>query len=200
MKDKTEPKFYYIYFLNNEKFKVFWKYIEKNLKKEYIRPLKLSIEYPVLFILKKDSKFKLYIDYYQFNNIIKKNCYFLPFITEFKDKLTEAQWFTALDLPRVYNLLQIKERYKWKTTFKTKFKHFEYLILPFGFINIPTIFQVIINHILKEYIDRIVMVYLDNIFIFSKTLEKHKEYIHLILITLKQINLYINIYKNIFYS
>src|SRR6266566_9447015 len=84
--------------------------------------------------------------------------------------------------------------------FKTKFKHFEYLILSFGLINIPTTFQTIINHILKEYIDKIVMVYLNDIFIFNKTLEKYKEYIYFILIVLKQANLYINMRKSIFYS
>ncbi len=84
--------------------------------------------------------------------------------------------------------------------FKIKFKYFEYLILLFGLINILTIFQIIINHVLKEYIDRIVVVYLNDIFIFNKTLEKHKKYIHFILIILKQTNLYINIRKSIFYS
>src|SRR6266566_841986 len=84
--------------------------------------------------------------------------------------------------------------------FRIKFEYFEYLILPFELINISIIFQVIINHILKEYIDKIIIVYLDNIFIFNKTLEKHKKYIHLILTILKQVNLYINIYKNTFYN
>src|SRR6266566_865768 len=84
--------------------------------------------------------------------------------------------------------------------FKTKFKHFEYLILSFRFINILTIFQTIINYILKEYIDKIVIVYLDYIFIFNKTLEKHKEYIHFVLITLEQTNLYINTYKSTFHN
>ncbi len=105
-----------------------------------------------------------------------------------------------MDLLKIYSLFRIKERYEWKTVFRTKFGHFEYLILPFGFINVPAIFQVIINHILKEYIDKIVVVYLDDIFIFNKTLKEYKEYIYFILIILKQTNLYINIYKNIFYS
>ncbi len=74
------------------------------------------------------------------------------------------------------------------------------MILPFELINIPTTFQAIINHILKEYIDKIVVIYLDNIFIFSKTLKEHKKHIHFILITLEQANLYINIHKSIFYS
>src|SRR6266699_5902761 len=84
--------------------------------------------------------------------------------------------------------------------FKTKFRHFKYLILSFELINISTTFQTIINYILKEYIDKIIIIYLDNIFIFNKTLEKYKEYIHFILTTLKQTNLYINIYKNNFYN
>ena len=74
------------------------------------------------------------------------------------------------------------------------------MILSFRFINIPTIFQTIINYILKEYIDKIVIIYLNDIFIFNKVLEEYKEYIYLILITLKQTNLYVNIYKSIFYS
>ncbi len=74
------------------------------------------------------------------------------------------------------------------------------MILPFGFINIPIIFQVIINHILKKHIDKIIIIYLNNIFIFNKTLKEYKKHIYLILIALEQTNLYINIYKNIFYN
>ncbi len=69
--------------------------------------------------------------------------------------------------------------------FRTKFEHFEYLILLFGFINVSIIFQVIINYVLKKYIDRIVVIYPDNIFIFNKILEKHKKYIYLILTALE---------------
>jgi len=84
--------------------------------------------------------------------------------------------------------------------FKIKIKYFEYLILLFGFINILAIFQIIINHVLKDFIDRIVVVYLDDIFIFNKILEKYKKYIYFILIVLKQVKLYINTCKSIFYS
>src|SRR6266566_7486654 len=111
-----------------------------------------------------------------------------------------ARYIVSLVMHSRYNFIRIKEEYKWKIIFKTKFRHFEYLILLFGLINISTIFQTIINHILKEYIDRIVIVYLDNIFIFNKTLKEYKEYIYFILTILKQINLYINICKNTFYN
>src|SRR6266699_5369531 len=86
------------------------------------------------------------------------------------------------------------------TIFKTKFEHFEYLILLFELTNASTIFQGIINHVMKDFIDRIVVVYLKDIFIFNKTLEKYKEHIYFILTTLKRTNLYMNIYKNIFYN
>jgi len=160
----------------------------------------LLVGYPVLFVLKKDNKFKLCIDYCQFNVITKKNCYSLLFIVEFKDRLIGARWFIVLNLLKVYSLFRIKKEYKWKIAFRIKFRYFEYLILSFGFINVLIIFQVMINYILREYIDRIFVVYLNDIFIFNKTLEKHKEYIHLILIALKQANLYINVYKSIFYN
>jgi len=103
-------------------------------------------------------------------------------------------------LPRVYNFIRIKEGYEWKTIFKTKFENFEYLILPFELINIPAIFQTMINHILNQYIDKIIVIYLNNILIFNKTLKEHKEHIHLILTALEQVNLFVNIYKSTFYS
>ncbi len=90
-----------------------------------------------------------------------------------------------MDLLGVYNLFRIKERYKWKTVFKTKFEHFKYLILLFELTNVLAIFQTIINYILKEYIDRIVVIYLNNIFIFSKILKEYKKYIHFILTILE---------------
>ncbi len=90
-----------------------------------------------------------------------------------------------MDLLGTYNLLRIKEGYEWKIIFRTKFGHFEYLILLFRLINIPIIFQAIINYILKEYIDKIVVVYLNDIFIFNKTLKEYKEYIYFILTALK---------------
>ncbi len=74
------------------------------------------------------------------------------------------------------------------------------MILPFGLINTPTIFQAIINHVLKRYIDKIIIIYLNDIFIFSKILKEHKKHIYFILTALEQTNLYINIYKNTFYN
>jgi len=89
LKEGTEFKFHYIYSFNNNKLEVLRKYIEENLKKGYIRPLRSLTKYPILFIFKKDDKLRFYIDYCQFNVIIKKNCDLLLFIIEFKDRLIE---------------------------------------------------------------------------------------------------------------
>ncbi len=83
-------KLYYIYLFNVNKFEIFWKYIEENLKKEHIKPLQLLTRYPILLIPKKDDKIRFYIDYCQLNTIIKKNYYPLPFILKLKDRLFGA--------------------------------------------------------------------------------------------------------------
>ena len=84
-------------------------YLEKNLKKGYIKPLISPAGYPILFILKKDRKLRLYVDYRQLNDITIKNRYPLPLISELKDRLYKAKYFTKLDLRNGYYLVRIKE-------------------------------------------------------------------------------------------
>jgi hypothetical protein len=103
-------------------------------------------------------------------------------------------------LPETYNIIRIKEGYKWKTIFKTKYKNYKYFILPFRLTNTPTTFQAIINHILRRFIDQFVVVYLDNILIFNRTLKKHRTHIHQVLQTLRDIDLKVNPKKSAFYN
>ena len=105
-----------------------------------------------------------------------------------------------LDLPRTYNMIRIKEKHKWKTVFRTKYKNYEYFILLFKLTNTPTTFQAIINHILRRFIDQFVVVYLNDILIFSKILEEHKTYIHQVLQILRDIDLKVNPKKSAFYN
>ena len=88
-------------------------------------------------------------------------------ISDLRDRLYKAQWFTTLDLKGAYSLIRIKEGEEWKTAFRTQFGLFEYLIMPFGLTNAPALFQTMINHVLREYLDLFVVVYLDDILIFS---------------------------------
>ena len=93
-----------------------------------------------MFIPKKNGKLRLIIDYRQLNEIIIKNRTLLPLITEIKDRLQRANWFTALDLKDGYHHVRIKSGYEWKTAFRIKYGLFEYLIMPFGLINASVTF------------------------------------------------------------
>ena len=95
-----------------------------------------------------------------------KNRYFLSNIKELQDRFNNIKIFTKLDLQNVYNLIRIKNGEKWKTVFKTKYGYYEYLVIPFGFTNAPAICQILINNVLKIYLDKTIVIYFDDILIF----------------------------------
>jgi len=113
------------------------------------------------------------VDYRQLNDITIKDAYPLPLISDLRDRLHGAKWFTALDLPDAYNLIRIKKGDEWKTAFRSTEGHFEYLVMPMGLTNAPASFQRMINNVLRQYLDVFVVVYLDNILIYSKEYDKH---------------------------
>jgi hypothetical protein len=184
-----QPKFHKIYPLNPTQSQALKEYLEENLRKGYIRPSTSPAGYPILFVPKKNGKLRLCVDYRQLNQITIKNRYPLPLIAELRDQLKDAQWFTTLDLKGAYNLIRIKEGEEWKTAFRTNQGHFEYLVMPFGLTNAPASFQTMIDHVLREYINVFVVVYLDDILIYSKDLESHKQHVHKVLKTLQDAKL-----------
>lgn len=157
----TEPRFHKIYPLNETQTTALREYLDENLRKGYIRPSKSPAGYPILFVPKKNGKLRLCVDYRQLNDITIKDRYPLPLISELRDRLHKAQWFTTLDLKGAYNLIRIKQGDEWKTAFRTKLGHYEYLVMPFGLTNAPATFQTMINDVLREYLDKFVVVYLD---------------------------------------
>ena len=128
-----------------------------------------------------------------------KNRYPLPLISELRDKLFGANYFTALDLKGAYNLIRIKEGHEWMTAFRTTMGHFEYLVMPFRLTNTPAIFQIIIDHILRNF-DKFIVVYLDNILIFSKTLKEYKKHIYTVFQELKKNYLLVKPSKYMFHA
>src|SRR5690606_10294399 len=128
---------------------------------------------PILFAKKKDGSLRLCVDYRALNKITIKNRYALPLIPELLDRIRGAKYFTKLDLRGAYNLVRIKEGEEWKTAFRTRYGHFEYLVMPFGLTNAPASFQSLINNVLREFLDRFVIVYLDDILVYSKSLDDH---------------------------
>ena len=193
------PKYHQIYGLNEEQLKALREYLDENLEKQYIQPSKSPAGYPILFVPKKNGKLRLCVDYRQLNDITIKNRYPLPLIKELRDRLKGAQWFTALDLKHGYNLIRMKEGEEWKTAFRTRYGHYEYQVMPFGLTNAPATFQEMINDVLREYLDVFVIAYLDDILIFSKNPEEHKEHVKKVLQKLQDANLLVEPEKSFFH-
>ena len=134
------------------------------------------------------------------NEITIKNRYPLPLINSLLDRLTGSKFFTKIDLRGAYNLVRIKKGDEWKTAFRCRYGHFEYLVMPFGLTNAPAIFQNIMNDIFKEYLDYFVVILLDDILVFSKNLEEHKHHVRLVLEKLQQWKLYAKLEKCFFHQ
>jgi hypothetical protein len=117
------------------------------------------------------------MDYRPLNVIIIKDHYPLPLIHKIQDQIRGTKWFTKLDITNAYNHIRITDGDEWKTAFRTKFGHFEYLVMLFRLTNAPTSFQRFINEVLQEYLHSFVIVYLDDILIFSKKEEEHVEHV-----------------------
>lgn len=118
---------------------------------------------------KKNKTLRPWIDFRGLNNITVKNCYLLPLISSAFKLLQGVTIFTKLDLCNAYHLVRIREGDKWRMAFNTPAGHYEYLVMPFGLTNAPAVFQVLVNDVPEEMLNRFVFVYLDDILIFSKT-------------------------------
>jgi hypothetical protein len=164
-------------------------YVEKNLEKGFIRESTSPAGHPVLLVPKKGSEPRVCIDYRDLNNLTIPNAYPLPLIQELQDRLLGAQWFTKFDIPGAFNRIRIKEGDEWKTAFRTRFGHYEYLVMPFGLMNAPATWQAYINNVLREYLDDFVCVYMDDILIYSRTMEEHVEHVRKVLQALKKADL-----------
>ncbi|CCO37731.1 Retrotransposable element Tf2 155 kDa protein type 2 [Rhizoctonia solani AG-1 IB] len=156
-------------------------WLEAKLKAGKIRPSKSSINSPVMFVPKKDSSRRLVVDYRRLNNWTKKNVYPLPCPDDLMSKLQGAKTFTKLDLQWGYNNIWVKEGDKWKTAFCTKYGLFESLVMTFGLTNAPAMFQYFMNDLFQDLLDVYVIIYLDNILIFSKNEAEHEFHVHKVL-------------------
>ncbi|KAF8753263.1 hypothetical protein RHS01_06867 [Rhizoctonia solani] len=174
--------------------------LKEQLDQGLIRPSKSHYSSPVIFVPKKNGKRRMCIDYRALNANTVKNSYPLPLISNLIEKLRGAKCFTALDLKSGYNLVRIKEGDEWKTAFKTKYGLFEYLVMPFGLCNAPATFQHFMNDILRDILDVYVIVYLDDILIFSKSREEHVTHVREVLKRLQKHKLYCQLEKCRFFQ
>jgi len=147
---------------------------------------------------KKGDGWRVCIDCRGLNNITVKNSYPLPLISELQDRLQGAQRFTKFDISGAYNRIRMKEGEGWKMAFRTRFGLYEYLVMPLGLTHAPATFQTFINNGLRKYLDVFVAVYLDDILVYSKTLEKHVQHVAKVLAALQDSRLKIKPEKSEF--
>ena len=166
------------------------KQLDDCLEKGIIRPSKSPWAAPVLFVKKKDGTMRMCIDYRGLNSKTIKNRYPLPRTDDMMDRLHGAKVFSKIDIRQAYNQVKIYPRDVEKTAFRTRYGHYEYLVMPFGLTNAPATFQHLMNGILRPFLDDFVIVYLDDILIFSKTVEEHERHLEKVLQALQDNQLY----------
>ncbi len=189
----------FIYSLLTEKFDALWQYLKENMWKEFIKESQSSAEYSILFVSKLNESLRLCVNYRALNNITIKNSYSLSLISELQDRLQRAQWFMKFDILEAFNWIRIKEEDEWKTVFCTRLKHYEYLTMSFDLINASVTFQTFVNNVLRCYLNQFIIVYLNNILVYSKTKKEHVQHVRKILQTLKKVNLRIKSEKSEFH-
>ncbi|GKE65491.1 putative reverse transcriptase domain-containing protein, partial [Tanacetum coccineum] len=144
----------------------------------------------LLFIKKKDGSIRMCIDYHEMNKLTVKNCYPLPRIDDLFDQLQGAHYFSKIDLRSGYHQLRVHEDDIPKTEFRTRYGHFEFTLMPFRLTNAPAIYMDLMNRVCKPYLDKFVIVFIDDILIYSKTKEDHKVHLRLMLELLTKEKLY----------
>ncbi|GKD88818.1 putative nucleotidyltransferase, ribonuclease H [Tanacetum coccineum] len=157
--------------------------------KGFIRPSSSPWGAPVLFVKKKDGSFRMCIDYRELNKLTIKNRYPLPRIDDLFDQLQGSQYFSKIDLRSGYHQLRVHEDDIPKTAFRTRYGHFEFIVMPFGLTNAPAVFMDLMNRVCRP-LDKFVIVFIDDILIYSKTREEHELHLGLILELLKKEKLY----------
>ncbi|KAL5578516.1 hypothetical protein UlMin_020215 [Ulmus minor] len=164
--------------------------LQELLDKGFIRPSYSPWGAPVLFVKKKDGTLRMCIDYRELNKLTIKNKYPLPRIDDFFDQLKGAANFSKIDLRSGYHQLRIKDNDVPKTTFRTRYGHYEFLVMPFGLTNAPAAFMDLMNRVFTQYLDKFIIVFIDDILVYSKTPEEHEEHLRVTLQLLRDSKLY----------
>ncbi|GBG62283.1 hypothetical protein CBR_g29891 [Chara braunii] len=175
-----------IYRMGEEELSVLRAQLDDLQEKGWIRPSSSPYGAPVLFVRKKNKDFQLCIDYRKLNEQTTRNVGPLPRIDDLLERLGGAKFFSKLDLKSGYHQLEIRQGDCYKTAFKTRYEHFEWLVMPFGLANAATTFQAAMTTEFRHMLDRFVLIYLDDILVYSRSLDKHVEHLCTVLERLRQ--------------
>ena len=146
----------------------------------------------MLLVKKKDGKSRLYVDYRQSNKVTVKNRYPIPWIDDLMDQLWGAAIFSKIDMKSGYHQIRVKKTDIPKTAFRTRYGHYEYLVMPFGVTNAPTVFMDYMNRVFRPFLDKFVVVFIDDILIYSKSKEEHEGHLRQVLEVLREKEFYAN--------
>ncbi|XP_043813663.1 uncharacterized protein LOC110612552 [Manihot esculenta] len=167
------------------------KQLDELLEAGFIRPAKEPFRASMLFQKKQDGSLRLCVDYRALNKVTVRNKYPIPLIADLFDQLGPTKFFTKLDLRSGYHQVRIKEGDEPKTTCVTRYGAFEFLVMPFGLTNALATFCTLMNQVFHEYLDKFVVVYLDNIVVYSSSLKEHREHLSLVFEKLRENNLFV---------
>src|SRR5260370_14288140 len=175
-------------------------FLDENTRNGFIRPSSSPWGSPVLFVKKKDGSLQLCMDYRALNKVTRKDQYPLPLICDLLDSLGPARIYTKIDLKHAYHLVWIADGDEYKTAFCTHYGSFKWMVMPFGLSNAPAAFQCFINKVLGDLHDICTIRYLDNILIYSDSLDNHHLHVSEILCHLQEASLYANPKKCVFHT
>lgn len=196
----SEPPSRPTYRLSSEELAELKTTLDDLLSKGLIKPSVSPYGAPILFVKKKDGSRRMVIDYRLLNRITVKNKYPLPRIDELLCQLSGAKIFSKLDLMSGYHQMKIKASDTHKTAFRTRYGHYEFLVLPFGLTNAPPAFMRLMNDIFRPYLDKFVLVFLDDILVFSKSEAEHEHHLRDVLRLLRDNKLYAKLSKCTFFQ
>jgi hypothetical protein len=169
--------------------------LENMMEQGIIQPSSSPWASPIVLVKKKNGKMRFCVDYRKLNKVTKRDAYPLPRIDEILDSLGKAKWFTSLDLASGYWQVEMNEQDKEKTAFVTKQGIFEFNVMPFGLTNAPATFQRLMDRVFYDIKDKYVLVYLDDINIYSSTFEEHMQHLKEVLERFRRANLKLNLDK-----
>ena len=166
------------------------KQLQELLSFGFIRPSTSPWGAPALFVKKKDGCLRMCIDYRKLNWVIVKNKYPMPRIDDLFDQLRGSRCFSKIDLRSGYDQLRIREEDIPKTAFRTRYGHYKYVVMHFGLTNVPAVFMDLMNCVFSAYLDRFVIVFIDDILIYFASEKEHREHLRIVLQTLRDHQLY----------
>src|ERR1700720_575564 len=188
------------YSLSHTELKALQEFLDENLAAGFISSTPSLHGAPVLFVKKKDGGLRLCVDFRGLNKIMKKDRYPLPLITDLLDSPGKARIYTKIDLQHAYHLVRITKGDEWKMAFRTRYGSFEWKVMPFGLTNALAAFQHFMNDIFADMVDICVIIYLDDILVYSDNIDQHRTHVREVLRRLRENGLYAGAHKCSFHQ